>query len=78
MTSLIKFFFVAISFVVERLSWRIILGGTSEKKMLLKKKLNIKKKKRKETERRSGSQTSRLRGEAVSIVPSMLPGGRPE
>lgn len=46
MTSLIKFFFVTISFVVERLSWRIILGGTSEKKMLLKKKLNIKKKKR--------------------------------
>lgn len=46
--------------------------------MLLKKKLNIKKKKRKETERRSGSQTSRLRGEAVSIAPSMLTGGRPE
>lgn len=49
-----------------------------KKKMLLKKKLNIKKKKRKETERRSGSQTSRLRGEAVSIAPSMLTGGRPE
>lgn len=78
MTSLIKFFFVTISFVVERLSWRIILGGRSEKKMLLKKKLNIKKKKIKETERRSGSQTSRLRGEAVSIAPSMLTGGRPE
>ena len=78
MTSLIKFFFVKISFVVERLSWRIILGETSEKKILLKKKLNIKKKKRKETERRSGSQTSRLRGESVSIAPSMLTGGRPE
>ena len=75
MTSLIKFFFVTISFVVERLSWRIILGGTSEKKNAFEEEIKHKKE---ETERHSGSQTSRLRGEAVSIAPSMLTGGRPE
>ena len=51
MTSLIKFFFVTISFVVERLSWRIILGGTSEKKNAFEEEIKHKKRRKEKTQK---------------------------
>ena len=54
MTSLIKFFFVTISFVVERLSWRIILGGTSESKNAFEEEIKHKKEEKKRNRKTLG------------------------